>query len=292
MNQSLDNFILDCFVRCFDAKDALYEDIGRLDPIDRKTFASSLFQNRNILEKIYDARIHYIRQNVTLSDGVGEYEIKDIFFHERFGWTVSNGDVKAFLGKSSLSDKIRVQIGNRTYFSGPATLKGDALLRIGNVCSIAECTYMRTERDFHPINWPSTVNFRDNYRLIADRLNFDVDYDELDSARTGIEIGNDVWIARNVRIFHGVTIGDGCVIGEGSLVNKDCEPFGIYAGVPARLIRYRFPEKVREELLQIKWWNWNFKEIHSNADFFRTKLDDFKGSLFDRWPKFRELRHL
>jgi hypothetical protein len=27
-------------------------------------------------------------------------------------------------------------------------------------------------------------------------------------------------------------------------------------GVPAKLIRYRFPEAAIRELLEIEWWNW------------------------------------
>ena len=177
-----------------------------------------------------------------------------------------------------------MKIGKRSYFSGPGRLIGNASLEIGNFCDIGEEIYVRVERDFHPMNWPSTANFRDNFRLIADGLNFDVDYDELDNAKAGVVIGNDVWLSRGVRIFHGITLGDGCVVGEGTLVNRDCEPYGIYVGVPARLIRFRFPDHLIDELMQIKWWNWSYDEIRHNADFLGRNLKDFRGSLFDRYP--------
>ncbi|MBB6693245.1 acyltransferase [Cohnella xylanilytica] len=57
-----------------------------------------------------------------------------------------------------------------------------------------------------------------------------------------IIIKDKCWIACNVTILPGVIIEEGCIVGAGSIVNKNTEPFGIYAGNPARLIRYRDPE--------------------------------------------------
>ncbi len=52
-----------------------------------------------------------------------------------------------------------------------------------------------------------------------------------------IDVGIGCWIGANATILPGVTIGDGCVIGSGAVVNKNCEPNGLYAGVPARRIK-------------------------------------------------------
>jgi len=53
-----------------------------------------------------------------------------------------------------------------------------------------------------------------------------------------LEVGNDVYIGAR-SIIMPVKIGEGCVIGAGSFVNKDCEPWGIYVGSPARKIGER-----------------------------------------------------
>ncbi len=68
-------------------------------------------------------------------------------------------------------------------------------------------------------------------------------------------IGNDVWIGNDVIILPGVVIGNGAVIGAGSVVTKDIPPYAICAGNPARLIKYRFSEKVIDGLQRIAWWN-------------------------------------
>jgi galactoside O-acetyltransferase len=40
-------------------------------------------------------------------------------------------------------------------------------------------------------------------------------------------------------ILPGAIIGEGCAVAALSMVKKDCNPFGIYAGIPARRIRER-----------------------------------------------------
>ena len=67
-------------------------------------------------------------------------------------------------------------------------------------------------------------------------------------------IKNDVWIGTNAVIRRGVTIGNGAVIGANSFVNKDVPDYAIVAGVPARIIRYRFPDNVIKEILESQWW--------------------------------------
>lgn len=55
----------------------------------------------------------------------------------------------------------------------------------------------------------------------------------------GIKIEDNVWIGSGVRILDGVKISEGCVIGAGSVVTKSTEPFGVYVGVPAKLLKLR-----------------------------------------------------
>lgn len=49
-----------------------------------------------------------------------------------------------------------------------------------------------------------------------------------------VKIGNNVFIGMNTIIERNVKIGDNVVIGAGSVVTKDCESNGVYAGVPAK----------------------------------------------------------
>lgn len=68
-------------------------------------------------------------------------------------------------------------------------------------------------------------------------------------------IGNDVWIGAQAIIKQGVRIGNGAVVGAGSFVNKDVEPFSIVVGSPAKLLKYRFDEDVRDAIVESGYWD-------------------------------------
>jgi virginiamycin A acetyltransferase len=92
-------------------------------------------------------------------------------------------------------------------------------------------------------------------------------------------IKNDVWIGDEMMMLGGGIIEDGCVIGARSLLppNFRSEPYGIYAGSPARLIRFRFSEKVREALLDLAWWQMPLEWIRDNNKGFMTDLTADEG---------------
>lgn len=57
-----------------------------------------------------------------------------------------------------------------------------------------------------------------------------------------VAIGDRAWISSNVTILPGVTVGKGAVIASGAVVTKDVEPYGFYAGIPAKKIGQRTQE--------------------------------------------------
>ena len=67
-----------------------------------------------------------------------------------------------------------------------------------------------------------------------------------------IVIGDDVWIGANAIICSGVTIGQGAIIAAGAIVTKDIEPYAIAGGNPARLIKFRFNENIRNKLVKLR----------------------------------------
>lgn len=62
------------------------------------------------------------------------------------------------------------------------------------------------------------------------------------SSSLDLIIGSDVWIGVGSIILSGVNIGTGAIIAAGSVVVRDVPDYGIVAGNPARLIKYRFNE--------------------------------------------------
>lgn len=51
-------------------------------------------------------------------------------------------------------------------------------------------------------------------------------------------IGNNVWIGMNCIILKGVCIADNTIIAAGAVVTKNCEANAIYAGNPAKFVKY------------------------------------------------------
>lgn len=56
-----------------------------------------------------------------------------------------------------------------------------------------------------------------------------------------ITLADDVWLGANSTVVQGVSIAEGCILGANGVLTRDTEPFGIYAGVPARRISDRRP---------------------------------------------------
>ena len=88
-------------------------------------------------------------------------------------------------------------------------------------------------------------------------------------------IGNDVWLGRNVIITNGAYIGNGVIAAAGAVITKDIPDYAVVAGVPARIIKYRYlPEQI-EALNKIAWWDWSDDEIRERFDDFYLPIEEF-----------------
>ncbi len=139
--------------------------------------------------------------------------------------------------------------------------------RIGKFCSLASNIEF-IFRGAHMVDWVSTYPFRPLW-------NMNVPLNEL-PPHSPIVVGNDVWIATNVKIKQGVTIGDGAVIATESFVTKDVPPYAIVGGNPARIIRYRFTPEQIADLLAIAWWDWEDAQIRKLVPLMMSRdIDGF-----------------
>ena len=66
-----------------------------------------------------------------------------------------------------------------------------------------------------------------------------------------IEVGNDVWIGANVTVLPGVKIEQGAIVAAGAVVTKDVPAYAIVAGVPAKVIKYRFNKSTIERVIRL-----------------------------------------
>ena len=117
---------------------------------------------------------------------------------------------------------------------------GNEKLRIGCYCSIAKNVHFCLSGE-HQLKAITTYPFK--VRKFG--------YEREAGSKGDIIVGDDVWIGVNAVICSGVTIGQGAVIASGAVVTKNVEPYAIVGGNPAKIIRYRFPENIREKLSEI-----------------------------------------
>lgn len=155
---------------------------------------------------------------------------------------------------------------------------------IGNSCSFVNCKIGRYSsigarviliRGMHPLNYVSThpaffsLKKQSGFTYVDKQKCRELVEPRIDDKYATV-IGNDVWIGSDVRVIEGVSIGDGAVVAAGAVVCKDVPPYSIVGGVPAKIIKYRFPENVIQELQNIKWWNKSEDWIMDNAELFES----------------------
>ena len=123
-------------------------------------------------------------------------------------------DVRGNISPGCYFGSTDIAIGN-SYLNREVLIDANAPVRIGDDCAIGMRTTIITST--HTIG-PS-------------------------SRRAGqpqsapVTIADGCWLGACVTVLPGVTIGAGCVIATGAVVTKDCEPNGLYAGIPARRVR-------------------------------------------------------
>lgn len=139
---------------------------------------------------------------------------------------------------------------------------------VGKYCSIgADCAIGMGTHSLNYISTSSIFTAKKNgtgYSW-ADKSSFE-EYKE-------ITIGNDVWIGQRVMIMGGVNIGDGAVVGAGSIVTKNVPPYAIVAGVPAKIVRYRFSDEVIEKLEASQWWTLDDNVLKDNIALFQKPAE-------------------
>lgn len=156
-----------------------------------------------------------------------------------------------------------VFIDDHTNINGPAYIVAtkNCPVRIGKYCAIGNNFRVRVaDHNMEYANIQARLHKRLNFKSIHTKC------------KRGVYIGNNVWIGDNVIILADVTVGDGAVIGAGAVVTKDIPPFAIAVGVPAKVIKKRFPDNIIQDLLDIKWWDWTEDKIARNKRFFETDL--------------------
>jgi virginiamycin A acetyltransferase len=175
---------------------------------------------------------------------------------------VEAGDGFVYVDKSCHVEN--TEIGRFTFVNAGCIFTGLFKIIVGQFCMIsAECHFH--SRDAHRLDHVTAYPLKT-------LLGVDVAYNELAEKPQGIVIGHDVWLGSQVRVMPGVSIGNGAVVATRAVVTRDLEPYGVYGGVPARLIRFRYPQPIIDALQDVQWWRWPLEKIKRNTAFFNLDL--------------------
>jgi chloramphenicol O-acetyltransferase type B len=165
-----------------------------------------------------------------------------------------------------------VSVGKHSYgIPNVYTWSNDTKLEIGNFCSIAEDVTILLHAE-HRVDWLTTYPFSAMGR-IWEGANEILGHP---TTKGNIILGHDVWVGHGAVILSGVKVGNGAVIAAGSVVVKDVEDFAIVAGNPAKFIRFRFEQDVREVIAKTAWWNWSDERITKNLKHLMSTPEEFK----------------
>jgi chloramphenicol O-acetyltransferase type B len=140
---------------------------------------------------------------------------------------------------------------------------------IGPFCSISPGVEIVTG-GMHPTDWVSTFPFRISWNLEG------AFRDGTPASDGQVVIGPDVWLGTSALVLSGVTIGPGAIVAARAVVASDVPPYAIVAGVPARVVRFRFGPDIIQKLLEIAWWDWDDERIRGLVPLLSSpRVDDF-----------------
>lgn len=159
---------------------------------------------------------------------------------------------------------LEVEMGDYSYVVNDADI---AYATIGKFCSIAAMT--RLNPGNHP-TWRATqAHF--TYRASA---YFPGEEDEADFFQwrrdQKLTLGHDVWIGHGAVVLAGRSVGTGAVVAAGAVVSKDVPAYAIVAGVPARFVKWRFPQDIATRLESLAWWDWSHAQLRAALPDFRA----------------------
>ena len=117
-----------------------------------------------------------------------------------------------------------LRIGNNVHIAPYTAFFAGAGIVVDDFVGIsAHCAFYSTSDDYTGQSMTNPT-IPDKYKTVT---------------KAPIHIGRHVLIGHAVTVMPGVTIGEGVSIGAHSFITKDCVPWAIYTGCPAKLIRWR-----------------------------------------------------
>jgi galactoside O-acetyltransferase len=127
-----------------------------------------------------------------------------------------------------------IQIGCYVHIAVFCCLIGKGNIMVNDFANLSGRVSIYSSNDDYSGNYMTNPTINKNYTNVSSEP---------------VLIGRHVIIGAGAVVLPGVILGEGASIGSLSLINKDCREFTIYAGVPARPLKERSRNLLKQEEL-------------------------------------------
>ena len=178
---------------------------------------------RQAIRRILAHRIRYYNPTLRTHDtAIWDYGYHDIDAIQ-LGENVSVGafaEIVVYKSSKYSSTEGRLIVGSNSVISTGVNIRAaGGLVRIGNYSVVAQ----------------NSVVVAANHKAAPGQTFL---FNAWDESRTGVEIGDNVWIGAGCVLVPGARVGDNVIIGAGSVVTGTVPSDEIWAGAPARKLKH------------------------------------------------------
>ena len=186
---------------------------------------------------------------------------------------------------------------NRIFIGAYSSIRGGGYMRsnvfMGRHSGIGyRCTIAAGMHNFSGVSInPDTIMARESNYTDSELIALGIPRKSISTKEMNsrpVVIGNDVYLGDGIIVMPGVTIGHGAVVAANAVVTKDVEPYTIVGGVTAKKIRDRFPDNIKQDLLDTCWWNVKLELLKTlpvdNVFNFIAAFKELEGDIWDNIP--------
>jgi dTDP-4-amino-4,6-dideoxy-D-glucose acyltransferase len=184
-------------------------------------------------ETVLKMGFNSVGKNVQISDRASFYGVNRIDIG-------NNVRIDDFCVLSAGSEGIN--IGNFIHIAVYTSLIGAGKISISDFCNLSSRVSIYSSNDYYSGSSLTNPTVPEQFKKVN---------------HAAVFLGKHVIIGSGSVVLPGVTIEEGVAIGALSLVNKDCESFGVYTGCPIKKIKERKRDLLDLENQFLSLENWD-----------------------------------